>query len=123
MEHQIETLGQKFAWFSLTLPFGLVPTQFHFYLYTLKNCFFSIEYAKASGLAVLSCGVWMQHELTPYMRLNWSFLYGVPFIFISTGTLILFIGSLACCCTLKGQPSLLHLVKKKTNFPQFYWTI
>lgn len=52
----------------------------------------------------------MQVELHRYLELNADFSDKAAYIFVGTGALILFIGTLACCCTVKGQPSLLYMV-------------
>lgn len=51
----------------------------------------------------------MQVELHKYMELSADFSDNAPYVLVGTGALILFIGTLACCCTVKGQPSLLYL--------------
>ncbi|XP_059612963.1 tetraspanin-7-like [Phlebotomus argentipes] len=63
----------------------------------------------ASGLAILCAGIWMQVELHKYLELNADFSNTGPYVLVGTGALILLISSLACCCTVKGQPSLLYL--------------
>ncbi|GAB0095982.1 Tetraspanin [Sergentomyia squamirostris] len=63
----------------------------------------------ASGLAILCAGIWMQVDLHKYLELNVDFSSSGPYVFVGTGALILLISSLACCCTVKGQPSLLYL--------------
>ncbi|XP_055683831.1 tetraspanin-7-like [Lutzomyia longipalpis] len=63
----------------------------------------------ASGLAILCAGIWMQVELHKYLELNADFSNTGPYVLVGTGTLILLISSLACCCTVKGQPGLLYL--------------
>ncbi|XP_055709917.1 tetraspanin-7-like [Phlebotomus papatasi] len=63
----------------------------------------------ASGLAILCAGIWMQVELHRYLELNANFSNTGPYVLVGTGALILLISSLACCCTVKGQPSLLYL--------------
>lgn len=51
----------------------------------------------------------MQVELHKYMELSADFSDTAPYVLVGTGALILFIGTLACCCTVKGQPALLYL--------------
>lgn len=65
---------------------------------------------QASGLAVLCSGVWMQVEMHKYLVLNGEYSDVAPYILVATGSLILLISSLACCCTVKGHPTLLYVV-------------
>lgn len=62
-----------------------------------------------SGLAILCAGIWMQVELNKFLELNTDYSTSTPFILVATGGLILLVSTLACCCTVKGQPSLLFL--------------
>ncbi|KAJ6636150.1 alcohol dehydrogenase, partial [Pseudolycoriella hygida] len=63
----------------------------------------------ATGLAVLCAGIWMQVKLIKFLELSADFSNLVPYILVGTGALILFVATLACCCTVKGQPSLLFM--------------
>lgn len=54
----------------------------------------------------------MEVELHKYMEMSTEFSGTAPYVLIGTGALIIFIGSLACCCTVKGQPVLLYVVSK-----------
>ncbi|XP_050309305.1 tetraspanin-7-like [Anthonomus grandis grandis] len=62
-----------------------------------------------SGVAILSIGIWMEVELHKYMEMSTEFSGTAPYVLIGTGTLIILIGTLACCCTVKGQPVLLYV--------------
>ncbi|ERL83974.1 tetraspanin-7-like [Dendroctonus ponderosae] len=62
-----------------------------------------------SGIAILAIGIWMEVELYKYMEMSTEFSGTAPYVLIGTGSLILVIGSLACCCTVKGQPVLLYV--------------
>ncbi|CAH1961736.1 unnamed protein product [Acanthoscelides obtectus] len=62
-----------------------------------------------SGIAILAIGVWMEIELYKYMEMSTEFSGTAPYVLIGTGSLIILIGSLACCCTVKGQPVLLYI--------------
>lgn len=47
-----------------------------------------------------------------------------PYVLIGIGALIILIGSLACCCTVKGQPVLLYIVSislKYSTPKEIYW--
>lgn len=52
----------------------------------------------------------MQLELHKYLELSSDFSNSAPYVLVATGILIFVVGSLACFCTLKGQPALLYLV-------------
>jgi hypothetical protein len=75
--------------------------------------FYFFFHYQASGLAILCAGIWMQVELHKYLELNAEFSSTAPYVIVGTGAFILFIGTLACCCTVKGQSSLLYLVRKQ----------
>ncbi|XP_063240158.1 tetraspanin-7-like [Bacillus rossius redtenbacheri] len=61
-----------------------------------------------TGVVVLGIGIWMQVELYKYMELSADFSSTAPYVLLGTGALIVLVGSLACCCTVKGQPALLY---------------
>jgi hypothetical protein len=63
-----------------------------------------------SGLAMLVSGIWVQIALHRYMELSTYYTNTFQIILVGTGLLILFVGTIACCCTVKAQPSLLYLV-------------
>jgi tetraspanin-7 len=71
----------------------------------------SINYSllQISGIAILAIGIWMEVELYKYMEMSTEFSGTAPYVLIGTGSLIILIGSLACCCTVKGQPVLLYV--------------
>lgn len=56
----------------------------------------------------------MQAELHKYLELNAEYSYVAPYILVGTGAFILMVGTLACCCTVKGHPSLLYLVSENS---------
>ncbi|XP_074029918.1 tetraspanin-7 isoform X2 [Leptinotarsa decemlineata] len=51
----------------------------------------------------------MEVELYKYMEMSTEFCGTAPYVLIGTGSLIIVIGSFACCCTVKGQPVLLYV--------------
>ncbi|CAH1102978.1 unnamed protein product [Psylliodes chrysocephalus] len=61
-----------------------------------------------SGIIILAIGIWVQVELYKYMEMSTAFSSTAPYVLIATGSLIILVGSFACCCTVKGQPSLLY---------------
>ncbi|KAJ8974805.1 hypothetical protein NQ317_000406 [Molorchus minor] len=62
-----------------------------------------------SGIAILAIGIWMEVELYKYMEMSTEFSGTTSYVLIGIGSLIILIGSLACCCTVKGQPVLLYV--------------
>lgn len=52
----------------------------------------------------------MEVELSKYMTMSTDFSDTASYVLIGTGSLIIIMGMLACCCTVKGQPVLLFLV-------------
>lgn len=52
----------------------------------------------------------MQVELHKYLELNSEYSSIAPYILVGTGAFILLVSTLACCCTVKGHPSLLYTV-------------
>ncbi|CAG9863035.1 unnamed protein product [Phyllotreta striolata] len=62
-----------------------------------------------SGIIILGIGIWMEVELYKYMEMSTAFTSTAPYVLIATGSLIILVGSFACCCTVKGQPSLLYM--------------
>uniref|UniRef100_T1IN95 Tetraspanin n=1 Tax=Strigamia maritima TaxID=126957 RepID=T1IN95_STRMM len=64
---------------------------------------------KLTGIVILAVGIWMEVELYKYMELTTNYYSAAPYILIGTGAIIILVGSLACCCTAKGQPVLLYL--------------
>jgi hypothetical protein len=61
-------------------------------------------------------------ELYKYMELSTEFSATAPYILIGTGALIILVGSLACCCTVKGQPVLLYTVSNNTPLHLQFWS-
>lgn len=62
-----------------------------------------------SGIAILVIGIWMEVDLYKYMEMSTEFSGTAPYVLIGTGSLIIIIGTFACCCTVKGQPVLLYV--------------
>ena len=78
-------------------------------IWTVCKCLLQL-----TGIAILAVGIWMVVELYKYMELSTEFSATAPYVLIGTGALIILVGSLACCCTVKGQPVLLYIVSKST---------
>lgn len=66
---------------------------------------------KVSGLAMLCSGIWVQIGLHRYMELSTDYTNSFQIVLVGMGLIILFVGTLACCCTVKAQSSLLYLVR------------
>lgn len=64
-----------------------------------------------SGIAVLIVGVWTQMELQQYMKLSRVYYEATPYVLIGVGVAIVIVGSLGCCCTIKGYGRLLYMVR------------
>lgn len=71
---------------------------------------------KVSGLAMLCSGIWVQIGLHRYMELSTDYTNTFQILLVGMGLIILFVGTLACCCTVKAQSSLLYLVRNKDTF-------
>lgn len=74
-----------------------------------------------SGLAMLVSGIWVQIALHRYMELSTFYTNTFQIILVGTGLLIIFVGTIACCCTVKAQSSLLYLVSYTTFFLLQCW--
>lgn len=59
---------------------------------------------------MLVSGIWVQIALHRYMELSTFYTNTFQIILVGTGLLIIFVGTIACCCTVKAQSSLLYLV-------------
>ncbi|KAG8222125.1 hypothetical protein J437_LFUL002122 [Ladona fulva] len=62
-----------------------------------------------TGIIILAVGIWMKVELHKYMEFSTEFSSNASYVLMGTGALVILIGSLACCCTAKGQPVLLYI--------------
>ena len=67
---------------------------------------------QASGVFLLSVGVWMELQLHKYMEVSNFFSTTIPLVFVSLGGSILCLSLLACCCTVKGKVPLLYIVNQ-----------
>ncbi|XP_029162715.1 tetraspanin-6-like [Nylanderia fulva] len=63
----------------------------------------------ASGILMLFIGIWMRIQLGDYMNMN-SQVSGAALLAIAClGAMLAVASVLACCCTVRGHPALLHL--------------
>lgn len=60
---------------------------------------------------MLCSGIWVQIGLHRYMELSTDYTNTFQIVLVGMGLIILFVGTLACCCTVKAQSSLLYLVR------------
>jgi hypothetical protein len=65
---------------------------------------------KLSTILLLVLGIWLHVEVHKYMDMELSpdFSATAPYVLVGTG--LLFLETLACCCTIKEQPILLYIV-------------
>lgn len=78
---------------------------------------------QCTGFIIFVVGVWSQIELYKYLKLSTEIPGTAPYVLIGTGALIMLIGSLACCCTIKGQPALLYMVIIADGYIYIYFFI
>ncbi|XP_074657807.1 tetraspanin-7-like [Tubulanus polymorphus] len=62
-----------------------------------------------TGIALLALGIWMKLDLYRYMELTTTYYPQAPYILIGIGAAIIIIGTLGCCCTVKGYSILLYV--------------
>jgi hypothetical protein len=66
---------------------------------------------QVTGIALLALGIWMKVQLYIYMELTTTYYAEAPYILIGIGAAIVVVGSLGCCCTVKGHTVLLYMVR------------
>ncbi|KAK7090880.1 tetraspanin-7-like [Littorina saxatilis] len=62
-----------------------------------------------TGIVILAIGIWTKVDLYKYLELSNIYKAEAPFILIGVGAVIVIVGSLGCCCTVKGHSFLLYL--------------
>lgn len=65
---------------------------------------------QVSGMVILAAGLWAEIDIHKYFEHSYEFFDTIPYVSIGIGCLSVFISSLACTCTIKGQPVLLYVV-------------
>lgn len=70
---------------------------------------------QASGMIMLSVGIWFQIGLHRYMELSTYYTNSFQILLVTVGLIIIFIASIACCCTLKAESSILYLVREEIS--------
>jgi tetraspanin-7 len=78
------------------------------------SCLYALDGKKISGLAFLCSGIWVQIGLHRYMELSTDYTNTFQIVLVAMGLIILFVGTLACCCTVKAESSLLYAVRIQT---------
>ncbi|XP_041353167.1 tetraspanin-7-like [Gigantopelta aegis] len=62
-----------------------------------------------TGIVILSIGIWTKVDLYKYLELSSIYQPEAPYVLIGVGAVIVVIGSLGCCCTVKGNSFFLYL--------------
>ncbi|KAL5004585.1 hypothetical protein ScPMuIL_018041 [Solemya velum] len=62
-----------------------------------------------TGIAILSLGIWTKVQLFIYMELSSVYYKEAPYVLIGIGAVIVLVGTLGCCCTVKGNSFLLYM--------------
>ncbi|KAK3094686.1 hypothetical protein FSP39_004917 [Pinctada imbricata] len=62
-----------------------------------------------TGIAILAIGIWTKVDLYKYMELSSIYYKESPYVLIGVGAVIVVVGSLGCCCTMKGNSCLLYM--------------
>lgn len=62
-----------------------------------------------TGITILAIGIWTKVQLYIYMELSSLYYKEVPYVLIGVGAVIVLVGSLGCCCTVKGNSFLLYV--------------
>ncbi|XP_033760029.1 tetraspanin-7-like [Pecten maximus] len=62
-----------------------------------------------TGIVILALGIWTKVDLYKYMELSSIYYRESPYVLIGVGAVIVLVGSLGCCCTIKGNSILLYM--------------
>lgn len=62
-----------------------------------------------SGIAVLALGIWMKVQLHIYVELTTMYYNETPYVLMGVGGGIILVGTLGCCCTVKGKSAFLYM--------------
>ncbi|XP_055868205.1 tetraspanin-7-like [Biomphalaria glabrata] len=62
-----------------------------------------------TGIVILAIGIWTKVDLYKYLELSSIYQPEAPYVLIGVGAVIVLIGSLGCCCTIKGHSVLLYM--------------
>ncbi|KAL8595955.1 hypothetical protein ACOMHN_018267 [Nucella lapillus] len=62
-----------------------------------------------TGIVILAIGIWTKVDLYKYLKLSSIYQPEAPYVLIGVGAVIVLVGSLGCCCTVKGHAFLLYM--------------
>ncbi|XP_046577485.1 tetraspanin-7-like [Haliotis rubra] len=62
-----------------------------------------------TGIVILAIGIWTKVDLYKYLELSSIYQPEAPYVLIGVGAVIVLVGSLGCCCTVKGNSFLLYM--------------
>ncbi|RUS80140.1 hypothetical protein EGW08_012097 [Elysia chlorotica] len=62
-----------------------------------------------TGVVILAIGIWTKVDMYQYLELSSIYQPEAPYILIGVGAVIVLVGSIGCCCTLKGHSLLLYV--------------
>ncbi|KAG1714756.1 Tetraspanin-7 [Nymphon striatum] len=68
-----------------------------------------VDHLPITGIGILAVGIWMKMSLYKYMELSHDYNDIAVYVLIGTGAAMIVCGSMACCCTIKGQSFMLYL--------------
>lgn len=66
---------------------------------------------QVTGIVILAIGIWTKVDLYKYLELSSIYQPEAPYVLIGVGAVIVLVGSLGCCCTVKGHSFLLYMVR------------
>lgn len=62
-----------------------------------------------TGIVILAIGIWTKVDLYKYLELSSIYQPEAPYVLIGVGAVIVVVGSLGCCCTIRGHAFLLYM--------------
>lgn len=62
-----------------------------------------------TGIVILAIGIWTKVDLYKYLELSSIYQPEAPYVLIGVGAVIVLVGSLGCCCTIRGNAFLLYM--------------
>lgn len=61
-----------------------------------------------TGVVILAIGIYTKVDMYQYLELSSIYQPEAPYVLIGVGAVIVLVGSIGCCCTLKGHSVLLY---------------
>nr|KAG5696475.1 hypothetical protein BaRGS_016514 [Batillaria attramentaria] len=80
--------------------------------YTLINKVTKNSHCLVTGIVILAIGIWTKVDLYKYLELSSIYQPEAPYVLIGVGAVIVVVGSLGCCCTIRGHVFLLYMLEK-----------